>query len=66
MVIYLIVCYINKGGVKVMNKRKMVMAEILKKTAEHAMKRDANSTTCVAVFQPKVPKDLDRFKMFKK
>lgn len=49
-----------------MNKGKMLAAKFAKTTAEHALKRDANSTTCVAIYQPKAPADLNKFKSSKK
>lgn len=30
--------------------------------AERALKRDANRTTCVAFYQPKVPESANKFK----
>ena len=49
-----------------MNRNKIFFAKLAKATAEHALKRDANSTTCVAVYQPKVPAKLDMFKTDRK
>lgn len=37
-------------------------AKIVKKSAESALKRDANSTTCWSVYQPKAPETLNKFK----
>ena len=33
-----------------------------KAAAERALKRDANRTTCVAFYQPKVPESANKFK----
>lgn len=49
-----------------MNKGKIMVAKLAKITAERALVRDANSTTCVAVFQPKTPANLDKFKVSKR
>lgn len=48
-----------------MNTRKKVLAKLVKKTAEKALKRDANSTTCAAFYQPKAPAKLAQFKVKK-
>ena len=39
-----------------------VLAKIAKSTVEKALQRNANSTTCVFIFQPKAPQNLNRFK----
>lgn len=36
--------------------------KVAKKSAESALKRDANSTTCWSVYQPKAPAALSKFK----
>ncbi|MDD5796498.1 MAG: cyclic lactone autoinducer peptide [Oscillospiraceae bacterium] len=41
---------------------KSIVANVAKTVAEKALTRDANSTTCIAIFQPKAPVGLDRFK----
>lgn len=46
------------------NKKKLV-ANVARKAAESALRRDANSTTCVGFYQPKVPAALKRFKTVK-
>lgn len=38
------------------------IAKLAKSVAEKALKRDANQTTCTFFYQPKAPKELDRFK----
>lgn len=45
-----------------MFKSKKVSAQIAKKIAEKALRRDANSTTCIGVYQPKAPANLEHFK----
>lgn len=45
---------------------KKLLALAAKKTAEQALRRDANTTTCAAFYQPKVPANYDRFKNSKK
>ncbi len=45
-----------------MKKAKKLISKVAKAAAESALKRDANNTTCIAIFQPKVPADLGRFK----
>lgn len=49
-----------------MKKSSKIFAEIAKRSAESALKRDANVTSCAAVFQPKAPKDLKKFSKFDK
>ena len=34
---------------------------LMKKVVEHALRRDADSTTCMAIYQPKVPASLKKF-----
>lgn len=36
-------------------------ANVAKMSAENSLKRDANSSTCTFVYQPKAPKDLKKF-----
>lgn len=43
-------------------KNRKLIADIARKTAEKALRRDANSTTCISIYQPKVPSELKRFK----
>lgn len=45
---------------------KTLLAMAVKTTAEQALKRDANSTTCISFYQAKVPANLNRFKRSKK
>lgn len=42
-----------------------VIAKAARKAAEKALRRDANCTTCVSIYQPKVPAELKRFKNIK-
>lgn len=44
------------------NSAKIFAGKLAMFTAVKALKRDANSTTCIAVFQPKVPEKLAKFK----
>ncbi len=45
-----------------MNNAKKAAVALAKVAAEHALRRDANQTTCYAIYQPKPPVGLDRFK----
>lgn len=49
-----------------MTNSKKATAKFAKKIAEKALKRDANSTTCAAIYQPKAPANLERFKKISK
>ncbi len=49
-----------------MKKTFSAIANVAKKSAEVALKRDANVTTCGAVYQPKAPKSLKQFSKFDK
>lgn len=44
-----------------MNTLKNSLSKMVKHTAEAALTRDANSTTCFAVYQPKAPQSLKKF-----
>lgn len=48
--------------VKMMKKPKKVLAKIAAITAEHMLTHNANSTSCVVIFQPKLPKNFAEFK----
>lgn len=37
-------------------------SKVVKAVAEKELRRDANSTTCFAIYQPKAPSSLIRFK----
>lgn len=37
-----------------METKKNLIARVAKKVAENALRRDANSTTCVCIYQPKI------------
>lgn len=41
-----------------MNKSKKLLGKLAKSTALHMLKREANNTSCLAVFQPAVPSKL--------
>ncbi len=45
-----------------MENKKKLLVDVVKKAAEKALLRDANSTTCVGFYQPKAPADLKHFK----
>lgn len=45
-----------------MKKALNTFAKVAKKSAESALKRDANTTTCSAIYQPKAPAALNQFK----
>ena len=45
-----------------MNKALNSFAKVAKKSAVNALKRDANTTTCTAIYQPKAPVALSKFK----
>lgn len=38
------------------------ISKIIKKSLDLKLKNDANSTTCLSVYQPKVPETLKKFK----
>lgn len=45
-----------------MKKALSTFTKVAKKSAESALKRDANTTTCSAIYQPKAPATLNKFK----
>ena len=45
-----------------MNKVINTFTKMAKKSAENALKRDANTTTCSAIYQPKAPAALGKYK----
>lgn len=51
---------------KQMKKIKSFAVKAAKSAAESALKRDANNTTCAAIYQPKVPANLKYFKRAQK
>ncbi len=40
----------------------MICSKVVKSVAEKELRRDANSTTCYAIYQPKAPSSLVKFK----
>lgn len=50
-----------KGGDGYENREKVV-TRLAKASAEKALRRDANRTTCAWLYQPKAPVGLDRFR----
>lgn len=55
----------SQKEVKDVEIKKKFIAKMAKKAAENALRRDANSTTCVCIYQPKAPIELNRFKSIK-
>ncbi len=45
-----------------MKKAVMICSKVVKSVAEKELRRDANSTTSYALYQPKAPSSLVRFK----
>lgn len=43
-------------------EKKNLVAKLAQKVAEHALRRDANRTTCFGIYQPKAPASLKQFK----
>jgi cyclic lactone autoinducer peptide len=41
---------------------KKTTAKVVKIVAKKTLRRDANSTTCTAIYQPKAPASLSKFK----
>lgn len=54
--------FCRQKEVNAMKSNKNLIAVIAKKAAEHALRRDANRTTCMCIYQPKAPAGLKRFK----
>ncbi len=48
-----------------MKETKKLIASLAKNAAEKALRADANKTTCFAIYQPKAPAGLERFKQNK-
>lgn len=48
-----------------MKKMEKSLLAATKKMALSSIKRDANATTCAAIFQPKAPADLKAFSKVK-
>lgn len=55
-------CYDEQKEVTHMTLKKTMLAKLARLSAETALRRDANRTTCLTFFQPKAPIGLDRFK----
>lgn len=45
-----------------MKKVEKLLLKTAKKSAEKTLRRDANRTTCVGIYQPAVPAKLSKFK----
>lgn len=56
--------FYKKGGF-IMKKMKKVLLNTSKNLAISSLKRDANTTTCAMVYQPKAPTDLKKFSKIK-
>lgn len=44
------------------NKKSKILAEKTVKLLNKELKKDANSTTCALLYQPKAPKELSKFR----
>lgn len=45
-----------------MKSKWTLAAQLARNAAEKALQRNANSTTCFGIYQPKVPQNLKQFK----
>lgn len=45
-----------------MRNDKKMLIKLVKLSADKALRRDANRTTCAGFYQPKAPTGLERFK----
>lgn len=52
--------------VKIMKNQKKFAKAIIENVVEKSLKRDANSTTCMAIYQPKAPAALKKFSKLEK
>ena len=50
--------FCRQKEVNAMKSNKNLIAVVAKKAAEHALRRDANRTTCTSIYQPKAPEAL--------
>lgn len=48
------------------NKIRIKTASIMKKAVNHSCKVDANSTTCLSIYQPKAPAALKNYSKYNK
>lgn len=44
-----------------MKSQKKIYSKLIKKAVENSLKLNANSTTCMAIYQPKAPDVLKNF-----
>lgn len=51
----------KKKGRNIMKSAKKTAQKAIKSLAKNTLKRDANSTSCIWVYQPKAPADLKKF-----
>ncbi len=49
-----------------MKNKKNIFVNAVKKAAEKSLRRDANSTSCTTIYQPKVPSKLNEYKKINK
>lgn len=49
-----------------MKKTNLMFASLARKAAEKSLTRDANSTSCGAIYQPKAPEALKKFSKINK
>lgn len=54
-----------KGVIYMLNSKK-IMTKAIKNIVDHTLTRDANSTTCTAIYQPKAPAALNKYKKAEK
>ncbi len=59
------VIFCRQKEVNDVESKKKLIAKVARKAAEKALRRDANSTTCLGIYQPKAPTGLKRFKNIK-
>ena len=59
------VVFFGQKEVSDVEGKKRLLAEVARKAAEKVLRRDANSTTCFRIYQPKAPAELERFKNIK-
>ena len=57
-----LVLFLQREEVGDMKKKWTLAAKLARKAAEKALQRNANSTTCFGIYQPKVPQNLKQFK----
>lgn len=48
------------------NKKERLSAKLIKKVVAQSLRVDANNTSCIIIYQPKVPATLKKFSKFGK